>query len=184
MIKTAAKSLACGVGAALLAMQLGATGPVVAQEAEECRPAAECFPIHVAPDVMRLGVDVIGVGDSLGDYFGVEVGATVASIVEDSPAERAGMLAGDVIIGVGDVEIGSPDELWAALSGREPGEVGLNIIRHGEERVLSVDMEDGAGPRFFYFSSDGHRRMVQAVVGILPDDATFPHVQIVRGLGT
>ena len=50
----------------------------------------------------RLGVNVQTLGDQLADYFGVEGGALVTSVSEDSPAAAAGLLAGDVIVGIDD----------------------------------------------------------------------------------
>ncbi len=149
---------------------------------EEWANSVKAFDLRVSEDGVwtsrpSLGVEVIGVEESLGDYFGVDGGAIVTRVLEDSPAERAGALAGDVIVGVGDVEVGSPDELRAALSDREPGEVGLNIIRHGEERVLSVELEEGTGSRFFFRSSDDGPRFRSS------DDGPRSVIRL-RGLGS
>jgi serine protease Do len=54
--------------------------------------------IHVfASGRARLGVQVEALTEQLAEYFGVKQGVLVASVEKDSPADRAGLKAGDVI---------------------------------------------------------------------------------------
>jgi S1-C subfamily serine protease len=71
-----------------------------------------------------LGVSVTGTGTG---------GATVAGVVADGPADRAGLTAGDVITAVGGTTISSADDVSSALGGYGPG-----------DRV-SVSWTDGTG---------------------------------------
>ena len=48
----------------------------------------------------RLGVQVQGLSDQLASYFGVKAGVLVADVDEGSPADKAGVKAGDVITAV------------------------------------------------------------------------------------
>ena len=71
-----------------------------------------------------------------------EPGVLVRSVVPGSPAERAGVLAGDVILSVEGQAVGRPSELVAEIAGRHAGErVGLAVLRHGDNRLLSADLE-------------------------------------------
>ncbi|GAA0078982.1 S41 family peptidase [Clostridium sp. CTA-5] len=70
--------------------------------------------------------------------IGVQVGVkdekiTVISPMEGSPAEKAGLQAGDVILKVNDVELKGNDleQAVSMLSGKEKVEVKLNILRAG-----------------------------------------------------
>ena len=90
----------------------------------------------------RLGVNVQSLGEQLADYFGVEGGALVTSVTEDSPAAAGGLQAGDVIVGIGDEEVDGPGDLTRTLSDLEPGEVSVRIVRDGAERTLTVELEE------------------------------------------
>jgi S1-C subfamily serine protease len=68
-------------------------------------------------------------------------GLLVRAVEEGSAAERAGVLAGDLLVRFGDVELKTIDDLYAALdaaAGAEP--VGLRIARASEESDLSVQL--------------------------------------------
>jgi thiol-disulfide isomerase/thioredoxin len=63
-------------------------------------------------------------------------------VVPGSPAERAGVVAGDVILSVEGQNVGRPAELVAEISGRHPGErVSLAVLRHGDNRLFAAELE-------------------------------------------
>ncbi len=90
----------------------------------------------------RLGVSIQSLGDQLAEYFGVEGGALVTAVTEDSPAEDAGLEAGDVIVRIGDVDVADPGELLEALSDLEAGSVDVTVIRDGARRSFTVELEE------------------------------------------
>ncbi|WP_420461945.1 PDZ domain-containing protein [Candidatus Palauibacter sp.] len=90
----------------------------------------------------RLGANVQTLGDQLADYFGVEGGALVTSVSADSPAAAAGLLAGDVIVGIDDEDVSDPGDLTRVLADIEAGEVSVRIVRDGTERTLTVELEE------------------------------------------
>ncbi len=107
-----------------------------------------------------LGVQSMDVGQ-LADYFGVDEGVLVTEVVEDSPAEEAGLKAGDVILAVGDEEVSDPGELREAVRDQEPGEtVKVAIVRRGERSTVAVKLGDasdlGDAEMFFMSPEDGH----------------------------
>ncbi|MDQ4074693.1 MAG: PDZ domain-containing protein, partial [Chloroflexota bacterium] len=66
-------------------------------------------------------------------------GVLVQEVVEDSPAEDAGLEAGDVITAFNDEPVTSVVELRAQLSAIEPGETAtLTVLRDGEEQQIEV----------------------------------------------
>jgi serine protease Do len=66
-------------------------------------------------------------------------GVLVRAVEEDSPAERAGLERGDLIVGAGGHEIERMDTLYEALdSARTDGSLELRIVRGTEERTVEV----------------------------------------------
>lgn len=91
-----------------------------------------------------LGVQSMEVGQ-LADYFGVDEGVLVTEVVEGSPAEEAGLRAGDVILAVGDEEVSDPGELRETVRDQEPGEtVKIDIVRRGERSTVAVKLGDAS----------------------------------------
>jgi serine protease Do len=70
-------------------------------------------------------------------------GLLVRGVEEGSPAERAGIAEGDLIVGAATAPIVSVDDLQAALAGATRLE--LRLVRGGEERSVTVDL-GGAKP--------------------------------------
>ena len=65
-------------------------------------------------------------------------GLLVRGVVEDSPAERAGIARGDLIVRAGDREPVSVDDLFDALDAAAGGTLALGIVRGSEERDVDV----------------------------------------------
>lgn len=95
----------------------------------------------------RLGVDLRSLTPQLADYFGLggRTGALAASVRDGSPADSAGIRAGDVLISVGGRDVSDPADAASAVS-RAAGEVEIRILRHGDERTLGVRLPDPGEP--------------------------------------
>lgn len=93
---------------------------------------------------LRVGVQLRDLTPGLAEYFGVagRGGALVADVAEDSPAARAGLQAGDVVVSVGGEEVEDPRDVVRALGDREAGSVEVRVVRRGEERTLTVELRD------------------------------------------
>lgn len=65
-------------------------------------------------------------------------GAFVGGVNPGSPAEKAGLKVGDVIVSVGDRPIASVDELSAALSASKDSSVALTLARGATRREVTV----------------------------------------------
>jgi serine protease Do len=91
----------------------------------------------------RLGIDAEDLTGQLGAYFGVPEGEgiLVRNVNSDSPAERAGVKAGDVITTLNGERIRTAGELREKLAGVEGGKsVTLGLLRNKSEVKLTVEL--------------------------------------------
>jgi S1-C subfamily serine protease len=73
----------------------------------------------------------------------VERGILVVSVEGGSPAQRAGVLEGDLIVGYGDQPISGIDQLHRILTEKQVGvRSSLTVIRRGEKQVLPIVPEE------------------------------------------
>ena len=75
-------------------------------------------------------------------YFGLsEVqGVIVSDIYSKSPAERAGMKVGDIILAIDGDNVNSEEELFAILSDANPGDV-LKLKIYRERKLLDLELK-------------------------------------------
>jgi len=96
-----------------------------------------------------LGVNIQQVTKDLAAGLGMKKpeGALVANVTEDSPAAKAGLKAGDVIVAVEGERIEKMRELPRRVAGLAAGEsAGFRIVRNGRERTLDVVIGRMPGP--------------------------------------
>lgn len=78
----------------------------------------------------------------LADYFDVDDGLLVLHVIHGTPAERAGLRAGDVIRRAGDRAITTPSSLQRALAASDSREVRLEIVRKGKSQSVQLKWDD------------------------------------------
>lgn len=111
------------------------------------------IPINMAKIVMKsliekgkvirgwFGVSIQSVTPELAQQFRLkkDFGTLVADVVEGGPAEKAGLMRGDVIIEFDGKEVNEPFQLRNMVANTPPGETKeLKIIREGETKTLKV----------------------------------------------
>jgi serine protease Do len=67
-------------------------------------------------------------------------GLLVRAVVDGSPAARAGLERGDLLVGAGDRDLASMDDLFDALDGAGD-ELAVTVVRGAEERELRVSLK-------------------------------------------
>jgi serine protease Do len=90
-----------------------------------------------------LGVAVRPVTPDTAEAAGLteQKGALIESVVEGSPAERAGVRKGDVIVAVNSQPVAAPPELTRRIAGTPPGtRVELSLVRKGQPLTLPVEL--------------------------------------------
>lgn len=93
----------------------------------------------------RLGVAIQDVDQGLADSFGLArpYGALVSAVEADSPAERAGVRAGDIIVGIGTSVIERSNDLSARIADLKPGAlVRIELVRAGKTAKLDATLEE------------------------------------------
>ncbi len=101
-----------------------------------------------------LGVGLQELNDDLAEYFDVKAGegALVLTVEEDSPAQKAGVKSGDVIVKLGDAEVKGPEDAIKIISEMEKGEtVELTVVRHKTKKTMKAELQDAKGFRGFNF---------------------------------
>jgi len=90
-----------------------------------------------------LGVEVETMGDQLGDYFGVKEGVLVRAVLRGTPADKAGIRAGDVITKVDGTAVASPGELSGAVrNATTKKSYSVDLTRDHKPLTLSVMVDD------------------------------------------
>ncbi len=89
----------------------------------------------------RIGITSSPLGQQLAEFFGVQKGVLVNSVVDKSPAEKAGLKAGDVIVEADGEQVGDSDDLTRALNKKDEGEVTLSVYRDRKQRTVRVTPE-------------------------------------------
>jgi len=91
----------------------------------------------------RLGVRIESLNDDLAAALGASGtrGALVVEVLKKTPAEVAGLRAGDIITAVEGTAVYDTDDLVKALAD-ESGRVSVSIVRRGEKRTVEAELED------------------------------------------
>ncbi len=129
-----------------------------------------------------LGVSTEKLTEQLRAFFKVPeyLGVLVKEVVEDSPAEKHGLKAGDVITKVGKKEIEDPNDLMRAIDRYEPGEeVDVKIIRDKKEQIVKVELGERKGrfPHYFSFKPEKFEFYAPEIEIEIPEmDITIPEI--------
>lgn len=150
----------------------------------------------------RLGVAVQDLNQALANSFGLETahGALVSRVDTDGPAAKAGIEAGDIIIGLNGERVESSAELPPKVAAIAPGEsVKVEIWRQGKRHELKATVGELKSTQVA--ATDGHntdqgrlgvavrplspeeQQQIESSAGLLVLDSTGPaaHAGIQRG---
>jgi len=109
------------------------------------------FMHHPHPDKSGgyLGVQIQELDGQLADYFGAKDGGVlITEVIEDGPAKKAGLKAGDVIVSVAGEHVEKTGDLMKEVRSHEPeSKVELNVIRKNRKRKMKVVL--GEAPHVF-----------------------------------
>ncbi|MBT4723222.1 trypsin-like serine protease [Candidatus Falkowbacteria bacterium] len=100
-----------------------------------------------------LGVRYVEINESIAEKNGLSVdyGSLIIrgdspdalAVVEDSPADKAGLAEGDIIVEVNNQQLDDTHSLVNEIAKYKPGdEVELKVVRDGEEMIVKVKLEE------------------------------------------
>lgn len=92
-----------------------------------------------------LGMSTISLSEQLAKYFGApnDEGVLVESVKKGSPAEKAGIMAGDVVLKIGTRTIEDMGDMWKALEKYDEGDkVDVELLRKGAKKSVKVEVEE------------------------------------------
>ena len=94
----------------------------------------------------RVGFEGEMLTPQLAEYFGVKNGVLVRTVLAKTPAQKAGLKAGDVVTKVNSTPVTTPREISSLVHMARNGKVALTIVRNKREQVLNVEMPEPKGP--------------------------------------
>lgn len=115
------------------------------------------IPSNMARDIMAqlvekgrvvrgwLGIGIQQLTPELASKFGVKEteGVLVSEVFDGHPAQKAGIIPGDIISGVEGKQVDTPAALARAIAGMMPGKkVEIEVIRDGKRRSLVVEITE------------------------------------------
>ena len=97
----------------------------------------------------RIGVSTTQLTKQLAEYFGIgdSKGVLITSVMDDSPAAKAGLKAGDVITAIDGEKVEDAGDLAQGINKKKDGDVTLTIIRNKNQRTITVTPKED--PRAF-----------------------------------
>lgn len=103
----------------------------------------------------QIGVGLTPLTKQLADHYGVDGGALVNNVRENSPAAKAGIKAGDIIVEAEGKAVKGDFDLIRALGDKKEGAITLTIVRDRNRQTISVTPEEmkGGFNNFFEFST-------------------------------
>ena len=119
--------------------------PAAAAPAPSATPSAEKPQSAAAPQPLDQPSQATGPG-----WLGVELakrepgqaGVLIRSVMRGSPAERAGIAGGDVVLSIDGQNVGRPNELREQIMiARAGSRVSLGVLRGEQTRLFAVDLE-------------------------------------------
>lgn len=93
----------------------------------------------IAADAPRVGFEGEQLTPQLAGFFGVQEGVLVRSVAEKTPADKAGLKAGDVVTKVNGMPVASPREISGIVRLAKKTVV-FTVVRNKKEMTLNVEL--------------------------------------------
>lgn len=99
-----------------------------------------------------LGVSLVDLTDELREHFGApkDSGLLVSSVEDGSPADKAGIHVGDIIVSIDGKDVESSGDLRRGLREKKEGDtVRVEVLRGRARQTLVTTVVEREGPRIF-----------------------------------
>jgi len=123
-----------------------------------------------------IGVGITSLTKQLGEHFGVPdgKGLLITEVRENSPASRAGLKAGDIIVEVDGKEISRDHSLLRTLHEKKEGDVTLTVVRDRNRQTFTVTPEAGKGQFGEFFQTPDGKAFTEMEMVMPPTPQLAP----------
>lgn len=128
--------------------------------------AKDAFALKAFGGRAFLGVQLFELNDELAQYFGVKPddGVLILEVEEESPAEKAGIKAGDVITKIDKEAVSEPAAIQEIISEfDEDDEIEIEIIHKNNKKTMKVRLEEREDVNQIYFSPQQHIQKLESM---------------------
>jgi serine protease Do len=157
-------------------------------DAPNVPPAAEMPRIQIQPGApaqpfvwqfgprRQIGVGITPLTDQLAQHFNVTSGALINNVRDNSPAAKAGLKAGDIVVEVDGKQLTGDGDLARAIGEKKEGDITLTIVRNGNRQTVRVTPEEvkGGFDQFFEFSEPDKLMKLRRAVPATPATPAAP----------
>ena len=127
-----------------------------------------------------LGVNLLDANAELAAYFAVPAGqgVLITAVTKGTPAEKAGLKAGDVIVQMAGKAVKESDDVHEALAALKEGDVlDITVVRHGKRQTLKAEPDHSRHQRIMRFFGGGKEIAIDHLE--LPEfDIEVPEIDI------
>jgi serine protease Do len=97
--------------------------------------------------ISALGIECEPVDSQLAEYFGVKRGLLVRSVAKGSPAEKAGLKAGDVLTSIGDKPVTSSHDVTGFLRMQRQPNTPISVVVVRDHKQLTMNVVPSEYPK-------------------------------------
>ncbi|MBK9214565.1 MAG: PDZ domain-containing protein [Chloracidobacterium sp.] len=112
-----------------------------------------------------IGIGITPLTKQLAEHFKVDDGVMINSVRDGSPAAKAGLKAGDIIVDLDGNAVKSELDLIRGINEKKDGDVQVTVVRDGRRQTISVTPEKSKDAGFF-FRNDEENGMMPALPSI------------------
>ncbi|MBD3179199.1 MAG: PDZ domain-containing protein, partial [Candidatus Latescibacteria bacterium] len=139
-----------GINTAIVSRSGGSQGIGFAIPINLARNVMESIREHgyVVRGYLGVGIYPHDISQGMAEVFGIDgrKGALVTEVSEDTPADKAGIKSGDVIVEFNGEEVDDSNDLRRLVADVTPGEeVELELVRDGEKKKVEVEIGERPG---------------------------------------
>jgi membrane-associated protease RseP (regulator of RpoE activity) len=105
-------------------------------------------------DGRQIGVGVSPLTKQLAQHFGVDGGVLINEVRENSPADKAGLKSGDIIVEIDGKAAKGDFDVIRAINGKKEGDVSVTFARDGKRQTVSITPEASKDGGFLFRTND------------------------------
>ena len=92
--------------------------------------------------ILNLGISIREINKEISEEYGMDEGLYIVQVTEFSPAEKAGLKGGDLIIKFDGKRVKTFDELKEIRNAKNEGDiVSVEVIRDGDTKTFNIQLE-------------------------------------------